>query len=715
MASRTTKIPSFARLRGLPPDAQRTLDAIKQIIETREGLRGDPDDRFVTVRELQTLLATDEDTVGSASSSTVTVSVFSAKGSLVAGTGVHSFGEHTVGSDNTILRAKYSKSTGLEWVALQGTANRVTVTHNASDITLSAPQDIHSGASPTFADLTLSSPSNIYSLNHDSFAGFVANEHIDHSAVSISAGTGLAGGGDLTASRTLSLSHLGIENLSDPNADRIMFWDDSAGATNWLAPGNSLSISDTTLDTVQDLRTSASPTFAGLTINGNIAVTGTVDGVDVSAHAADTSNPHSVTKAQVGLGNVENVALSTWAGSTNLTTLGTISTGTWQGTPIANAYVAGIDQDLLTTSSPTFNQVNISPSSAAAPLVLNSNAQGQLVTGLNADQLDGHDASYFAASSHSHDHGSLTGLGDDDHTQYVHNSTARTISAVHTFNPTSSGAPFTLGSNAQGQLISGLNADQLDGHDASYFAISTHTHDDRYYTETESDSRYVLLTDYEDADVLAKIKNVDGSGSGLDADLLDGYHASSFIRDTGDTGLTGNYSTTGYVESGRGSGGVALTINDGYGNANVTWNHRSGQPEQNGNAGRIVVNTDATSNAYMSFQLKSGVTGGVHIALTETLKLTESSITYLGNTIWHAGNDGSGSGLDADLLDGHEASYFAISTHTHALGDLSNVDTSGASNGQALTYDSATSTWKPSPSSGGVSNEQALAYALMTE
>jgi hypothetical protein len=37
----------------------------------------------------------------------------------------------------------------------------------------------------------------------------------------------------------------------------------------------------------------------------------------------------------------------------------------------------------------------------------------------------------------------------------------------------------------------------------------------------------VLTTDYEDADVLAKIKNVDGSGSGLDADLLDGLNTSS--------------------------------------------------------------------------------------------------------------------------------------------------------------------------------------------
>ena len=37
----------------------------------------------------------------------------------------------------------------------------------------------------------------------------------------------------------------------------------------------------------------------------------------------------------VGLGNVENTALSTWAGSTSITTLGTIATGTWSGTTIA--------------------------------------------------------------------------------------------------------------------------------------------------------------------------------------------------------------------------------------------------------------------------------------------------------------------------------------------------------------------------------------------
>lgn len=66
-------------------------------------------------------------------------------------------------------------------------------------------------------------------------------------------------------------------------------------------------------------------------------------------HIFNKSNPHGVTKAQVGLGSVENVALSTWKGSTNITTLGVITTGTWQGTKIANAYLANSSITIGTT------------------------------------------------------------------------------------------------------------------------------------------------------------------------------------------------------------------------------------------------------------------------------------------------------------------------------------------------------------------------------
>lgn len=37
-------------------------------------------------------------------------------------------------------------------------------------------------------------------------------------------------------------------SLSDPNNDRIMFWDDSAGQVTWLTPGTNLTITGTTLD-----------------------------------------------------------------------------------------------------------------------------------------------------------------------------------------------------------------------------------------------------------------------------------------------------------------------------------------------------------------------------------------------------------------------------------------------------------------------------------
>jgi len=61
------------------------------------------------------------------------------------------------------------------------------------------------------------------------------------------------------------------------------------------------------------------------------------------------------------------------------------------------------------------------------------------------------------------DHGTIAGLADDDHTMYMHNSLARTVTAVHTFNPSVAGPAFILGANAVNQLVAGLNAAKLNG------------------------------------------------------------------------------------------------------------------------------------------------------------------------------------------------------------------------------------------------------------
>ena len=57
------------------------------------------------------------------------------------------------------------------------------------------------------------------------------------------------------------------------------------------------------------------------------------------------------------------------------------------------------------------------------------------------------------------------------------------------------------------------------------------------YTGT-LDSRYLLKSTYTASDILTKLKTVDGSGSGLDADLLDGTHKSGLL-----TALTSNATT----------------------------------------------------------------------------------------------------------------------------------------------------------------------------
>lgn len=71
------------------------------------------------------------------------------------------------------------------------------VTSNDSSITISTLND--------GSDEDLNIVVNEANVDHDSLQNFVANEHIDHSGVSITAGNGLSGGGDITTTRSLAV------------------------------------------------------------------------------------------------------------------------------------------------------------------------------------------------------------------------------------------------------------------------------------------------------------------------------------------------------------------------------------------------------------------------------------------------------------------------------------------------------------------------------
>jgi hypothetical protein len=71
-------------------------------------------------------------------------------------------------------------------------------------------------------------------VDHDSLLNYAANDHVDHSTVSIStaADSGLAGGGDITATRSLSVDITGTTALAatPDNADELLVWDVSTSA-----------------------------------------------------------------------------------------------------------------------------------------------------------------------------------------------------------------------------------------------------------------------------------------------------------------------------------------------------------------------------------------------------------------------------------------------------------------------------------------------------
>lgn len=67
-------------------------------------------------------------------------------------------------------------------------------------------------------------------IDHDSLQNWSANKHIDHTAVTLTAGSGLTGGGDISASRSFSLNIPGLTEDTAPqtSADYVVTYDTSA-------------------------------------------------------------------------------------------------------------------------------------------------------------------------------------------------------------------------------------------------------------------------------------------------------------------------------------------------------------------------------------------------------------------------------------------------------------------------------------------------------
>lgn len=155
----------------------------------------------------------------------------------------------------------------------------------------------------------------------------------------------------------------------------------------------------------------------------------------------------------------------------------------------------------------------------------------------------------------------------------------------------------------------------------------------------------VTTADYTAADVLAKLITVDGAGSGLDADLLDARHASAFAWSESQT-----------------TADVNTIIQSGMYRMNLNTNRPTGT-----NYGQLLVVHGAGDTI---FQVATDYASG-------KMYWRSGNPSDVGGTgawgawrlIWHDGNDGTGSGLDADLLDGNHSSAFLGATAQAADSD----------------------------------------------
>lgn len=236
-----------------------------------------------------------------------------------------------------------------------------------------------------------------------------------------------------------------------------------------------------------------------------------------------------------------------------------------------------------------------------------------------------------ASSGHGHtfsDHGNLTGLADDDHTQY-------------------------------------LNAARHDAHDHST-ALGTATTTDLaegtnlYYTTTRANSAIDTRVTKSFVDAL-----------NVDADTLDGVDSTGFVAVGGDV-MTGTLTMDGLT---AGVPQVAFRAGD---NGTATNNyHHIGLGYNGNNDYRHSIATrhnagGQSNNAFDFYVWEHGVNAIGDLGTKKVLTLDAGlgseffgGLSVDGNAVLTTADEGTGNGLDADTVDGQHASAFATSGHNH--------------------------------------------------
>ena len=205
---------------------------------------------------------------------------------------------------------------------------------------------------------------------------------------------------------------------------------------------------------------------------------------------------------------------------------------------------------------------------------------------------------------------------------------------------------------------SGVNADTINSNGISYYTsgvtnFSGNATDGALYSQRYSDAwQHQIAADYRSGQIAVRGKNNgtwqswykvwsannDGSGSGLDADTLDGFQLSSIPYAT-DGNSRASVNT---ANSAAGSAANAITRSCFFRDNNVDF-------------AALGINVQHSTSDNYNFQF-----GVRSYSDASALRVRVKNNGTWGSrlVVWNSGNDGSGSGLDADLLDGLDSGSF---------------------------------------------------------
>jgi len=346
-------------------------------------------------------------------------------------------------------------------------------------------------------------------------------------------------------------------------------------------------------------------------------------------------------------------------------------------------------------------------------LVWNSGNDGA-GSGLDADLLDGQQGSYYASASSLSGYlpltgGTVSGTTSFSHLQNTNGSKLEVMGGadanqhgIYMWNSTDSNwGIYMAQAGANKSLSGGTACNSLDGRALHHIRFRSYGSDSfrGWIFENNAEAAKVSITSdtgkiystgdhYVGSNVVWHAGN-DGSGSGLDADLLDGQQGSYYLPKSANT-MTGSGFKLGLHS---GSGGTTFSANHysmGVDIANGGWSGphysdliigyhtgiRIGAAYTGtrfySNSPTTDTNNNGEGDGTESLLMTVGghLTGGAGVSVVGTLSAANLKVGTWGsnNQVWHAGNDGSGSGLDADTVDGIQGTDFVrVSTGNQTI------------------------------------------------